>query len=158
MERDSELYLRDVVESDMERLFIWANDSTVRKNAFHTEEISRKEHVLWFHKVLLDPKEHLFILMDGEEAVGQIRLSCEGERAEIHYSIDSGKRGQGYGRAMCRLMIDKIRREYPEIKILTAKVKPLNAASIHCFQGNGFEEIYRQYELPIEHSVGGGMG
>lgn len=151
MWKETDLYLRNVAVSDMKMLFMWANDDEVRKNAFHSEKISYEQHELWFRKVLFDKNEHLFILMDKDEAVGQIRLSCEGETAEIDYSIDSCKRGRGYGQAICRLAVDKVKKEYSGIKILVAKVKPLNMASINCFQKNGFQEIYRQYELQVEH-------
>lgn len=149
MYKKKDLYLRDVTEKDIELLFEWANDNSVRKNAFHMEKISYKEHEVWFHKLLSDKKQAQFIMMDKNQPVGQIRLSFDGEIAEIDYSIDLNKRGMGYGKAICKMIIQKLKKEFPNIKKLVAKVKTSNAVSRKCLGENGFKEIYRQYELDI---------
>lgn len=38
-------YLRDAVERDVDLLFQWANDESVRKNSFSTQDISYNDHV-----------------------------------------------------------------------------------------------------------------
>lgn len=147
--QNGELYLRSAMPSDMDMLFELANDEAVRKNAFHMAPISYEEHKEWFRKMMEDDSQLQFILMSGSLPIGQIRLTRDGESAEIDYSIISEKRGMGYGKKMVQLMKEMIHREYPSIQKLTAKVKPSNAASIYCFEENGFQEIFEQYEFDM---------
>lgn len=81
------LFLRKVLSSDMDMLFQLANDETVRSNAFHTSPISYDEHREWFRNVLEDSSQLQFILMSENQPVGQIRLTVDGNQAEIAYSI-----------------------------------------------------------------------
>ena len=145
-ERDK-LYLRIADENDMDLLFQWANDPDVRKNSFHPEPISYETHKRWFAEHLKDVSEIQYILMEGTDPAGQIRFSVRGEETEIGYSIDSEKRGRGYGEKMILLAIEKMQADRPEVKRFTAKVKPDNQASVRCFHKNGFRETSRQFEL-----------
>ncbi len=83
------VYLRDVVQSDMDILFEWANDPVVRMNSFRSDRIAYEEHLQWFKYIMEDENILLFIMMDDKTPVGQIRLKLEDESAEIGYSIAS---------------------------------------------------------------------
>lgn len=143
----NKLYLRHVNEADADLLFQWANDPDVRKNSFHQEPISYETHKRWFAEHLKDVSEIQYILMEGTDPAGQIRFSVRGDEAEIGYSIDSEKRGRGYGEKMILLATEKMRADHPEVKRFTAKVKPDNPASARCFHKNGFRETSKQFEL-----------
>lgn len=146
------LYLRKAEPADMELLLEWANDKSVRKNAFHTAKISYEEHQRWFKKLLADETQVQYILTDGTSNIGQIRIGiCDG-CAEADYSIAVKYRGKGYGKEIIRLLTETVKRDFPEIKKITGKVKPENDVSIHCFADNGFCEIYRAYEYKLERS------
>lgn len=140
------LYLRAAGPADMDILFQWANDGTTRKNAFHTGQIPYEEHKKWFEALLRDDGQLQYILMLRDDAVGQARLSINGNCAEVNYSIAPEKRGRGFGRELIRLVRLKVLSEYPCIRKLVARVKPENTASVRCFQGNGFSEVFIQYE------------
>ena len=120
----SNVFLRRVKHDDLDLLYQWANDSVVRNNSFNTDHISYINHVEWFNKIMSDSAVLQFILMDDDTPVGQIRLNVVNEEAEIGYSIGSEFRGQGYGHKILQLVADEVRRSYPEIKNLIAKVKP----------------------------------
>lgn len=141
------LYLRFVKPADIDILFEWANDEAVRANGFHTGKIPYDEHQRWFEALLKDESQVQYILMRGEEAVGQVRLSVKDHCAEVHYSISPQNRNMGLGKALIQLIQNKVYEEYPDIYKLTAKVKPTNIASIQCFEKNGFSETFIQYEL-----------
>lgn len=143
----NKLYLRAADENDMDLLFQWVNDPDVRENSFHLEPISYETHKNWFVDHLSNAKEIQYILMKGSEPVGQIRFSVKGEDAEIGYSIDSAKRGKGYGERIISLALEKMQTDYPEVKRFIAKVKPGNSTSVRCFDKNGFKETFRQYEI-----------
>lgn len=146
----SNVFLRRVKHDDLDLLHQWANDSVVRNNSFNTDHISYINHVEWFNKIMSDSAVLQFILMDDDTPVGQIRLNVVNEEAEIGYSIGSEFRGQGYGHKILQLVADEVRRSYPEIKDLIAKVKPKNAASSSLFEFAGYEKSYICYTLKIK--------
>lgn len=143
------LFLRAVETTDIDLLYEWANNGEVRKNAFHTDIISFDTHKKWFEELKQSEDQKQYILMLEDEPIGQIRLSIKGERAEIDYSIAEDKRGNGYGQRIIELLCEKVKTEYPTVKVLAAKIKPENVISIKCFEKNNFIEVYRQLELRV---------
>ena len=143
------LYLRRADEHDKDLLFEWANDNSVRENSFETHIITPEEHEKWFERLLKDEEQVQFILMKDKKPIGQIRLSIEGANAIIGYSLSRSERGSGFGKDMIRLLIEKVKYEYPDIKKLIGRVKPSNPESVQCLNKNGFNEVYRQFELTV---------
>lgn len=169
-----ELYLRKAVPSDVDILYRWVNEQSVRTQAFHSEYITYEEHVRWFHALLADKNQFQYLLVerqagqnktdqkepdhkktDQEQLAGQVRISCHNDQAFIDYSIDVSRRRLGYGQAVIALIQQKVHEEFAYIRRLTARVKPGNAASACCFEKNGFSEIYRQYEFCMEDYIPG---
>lgn len=146
------LYLRKAEYSDMDLLYKWANDSVTRNNSFNSDFISYEEHVRWFNRMMEDDSVLQFIMMNSGTPVGQIRLNINADRAEIGYSIAEEQRGNGYGHKILRLIADTIFEEHPEIKVLSAKVKPDNAASNRLFQNEGYEMQYFYYTKEIQNT------
>ena len=153
-DHDSVAFLRLAGPDDIHILYAWANDETVRKNAFRTEPISFESHKHWFERMMQDDNQIQFIMENAEGPVGQVRLTVTGTVAEIDYSIASQKRGMGYGKQILLLLQDKVSAEYKYIETLVAKVKPQNERSSRCFVLNGFTEVYQQYELKIQDDSG----
>lgn len=150
---DGLLRLRKVTEADIETLFCWVNDETVRENSFDSHSISFDEHTAWFNQMMSDPNEVQYILVMNEEPIGQIRLSFSEDEAEVTYSISKLVRGCGYGKEIIRLVIQQVKTDYPHILKLIAKVRPSNVALYYCFYKNGFEETYRQLEYDLRNNV-----
>ena len=148
-ERDLNGYLRRATESDMELLFEWANEQQVRENSFSTRKITYEEHQAWFRRLLNSEDCQQYIYMNGDEAIGQIRVTVYENTAEIGYSICKEKRQQGYGKAILRLICEQMRRDFPEVQKLSGKVKSNNMASRNAFLDTGFEEKYSVYEIAV---------
>lgn len=149
------LYLKKASSADVDLLYKWANDSEVRKNAFHTEPIPYENHVKWFAKMMVDASVYQYILYQGEIPIGQIRLNVEGNEALIDYSISAENRGKGFGSQLLRLVkelvvTDKI----SNVIKLTGQVKYENLASARAFEKCGFTKRemtdYIQYEQYLE--------
>jgi len=139
------LYLRKAESNDMELLYKWANDPVVRQNSFNSDSIPYQIHVSWFHRMMESKTIHQYILMQGDEPIGQIRLTVENNEAEIGYSIASDYRGKGYGHKILQLIDEEMKEHHPEIKRLIAKVKPENEASNRLFVGEGYKQDYIKY-------------
>ena len=147
----AELYLRKASEADLLLLFEWANNSEVRKNAFHTDTIQFKEHKKWFSRLMRDKNQAQYILMYKDLPVGQIRLSCNNDvgGALIDYSIDERYRGQGFGTEILNLAKEAARIDLPSVKRLVGQVKCGNDASKTCFSQSGFSERFTEYEFNL---------
>lgn len=142
-------YLRKAAEEDRELLFQWVNEPAVRQNAFSVKKISHQEHCAWFAHALHCDTIGLYIYMCGTAAVGQIRVNVKGNEAEISYSIDAAYRGQGHGTAMVALLEQRVKEDFPNVKILTAKVKAQNQSSQTVFQKNGFCICYKCFSREV---------
>lgn len=145
-----ECYLRRVEEKDVDLIFSWANDPDVRKNSFSTARIPYKEHVEWFKRMLSRRDTGQYIMIVDGIDVGQIRVMVENESAEIGYSIASEYRGMGYGKGILSLVPDIVKRDFPNVKKLVAKVKTDNVASQKAFLDNHYLEKCLVYELELE--------
>lgn len=160
-------YLRRAKLQDADLLFQWANEKTVRKNSFSTDEISLEEHMRWYEGILSASNIVQYIYMDDDGPAGQIRMNIHGQEAVVSYSICMEKRCMGYGKDMMGCLMEHVRREYPQLKKLTAKVKPENTASQKMLLDMGYEETYDVFELDLKQAktwqkyaeyAGGGRG
>lgn len=143
------IYLRDVEERDKDLLFEWANDESVRKNSFSTHEISYEEHCRWFENMMRNENCKQWILCVDDKDVAQIRLNIKGGNAEIGYSVEAKRRGEGLGKLILQLTAKRVREEFPYIKKLIAKVKVDNIASLKAFEDNGYSVVFEQLELNL---------
>lgn len=133
-------FLRNVNKNDVELLFGWRNDEEVRKNSFSEEVIEFKNHSSWFCKTLSREDVFLYILVDGGNDVGQIRLNVEKNTGIISYSIDRRFRNNGYGTKILQLVENKIISENLGIFELQGLVKITNVASQKAFEKMGYQK------------------
>lgn len=147
----SNLFLRLADISDLDMYYEWANDPVVRSNSFNSAPIPYEDHVKWFNKAVSRDDVVLYVLMDADKAVGQIRINITNSVAEISYSIASDFRGMGYGSKIVLLLIDKIRVDRPEIQTIRARVKPDNNASLKVFENQGFTKNEVVFELDLDN-------
>lgn len=140
------LRLRDIETTDMDLLFKWANDPTVRQNAFNTEPIPYENHRAWFARMLADKDIEQYILCDGEIPLGQIRLNVEDDKAVIDYSIDKEWRGKGLGVRMVLMAEEELKNKKTDVIYSMAQVKYENTASARVFEKCGYDaEKYEKY-------------
>lgn len=130
--------LRRAEPDDLTLLFDWAGDPEVRRNSFHTEPISFEEHEAWFQARLNDSTTPVYILEQDGEPVGQIRFQIEDSCASVSYNVTRENRGKGYGRKLVELAEERLTKDYPQITVLSARVKAENNASKAVFIKNGY--------------------
>lgn len=143
-------YLRTATEEDMDMLFEWANEASVRANSFSTSMIPYEEHKVWYKKIMLSTDCRQYIYMYGGQAIGQVRVSILGTVAEVSYSVCAEMRGMGHGKKMLQLLYKQMQCDYPQVQKLVAKVKPGNIASGKAFFDTGYIKKYEVYELDIK--------
>lgn len=140
-----DIILRRASWNDVDILYRWANDPSVRENSFCSDMIPYETHIRWFHALLNDPEQRQYILLADGEMVGQLRLSWESETVKIGYSIAREHRGRGFGKKLLTLAVEQARKDFPKAKTITGKVKPMNIASKKAFVAAGFLEIYEEF-------------
>jgi len=131
------LSLRPVRENDCRLLWEWTNDPAVRAASFSPDEIAWEEHAAWFRKRTSDPACLMFMAVDGETPVGQIRYEIDGETAVVSISVSPSCRGRGRGTGIIRAGSEELFAATPVSRI-DAYLKPDNAASAHAFRKAGF--------------------
>lgn len=132
------LFLRKADINDADIILQWRNDILTRNSSFSKELIDFDTHRKWFDNKLSDDNCFMYILMDGTERVGQIRIDKIKEVGEISYMIAPHKRGMGYGKKMIELIQGMVP---SNIKALTGIVENSNEASKKCFRNNHYSEF-----------------
>ena len=137
---NNKLFLRFADEHDMDLLLEWANDKDLRANSFNTEQISEESHQKWFHKIMNSDKIKLWIMMNGNIPVGQIRLEVANNSGIISYSIATKHRGLGYGKIILKLLEGWITDNFDTEFTAIGLVKTTNNASMHIFETANYEK------------------
>lgn len=143
------IWLRPAEDKDCDLLYKWANDETVRENAFNTNYIIYEDHKKWFQNKLNSDTTLLFICCLNQEPIGQIRLDMENGNGIIDYSIDKKYRGKGYGTCILKEILKVLTKNNIRIDKVIGRVKYQNRPSQKAFTKAGyncnFEANYIEY-------------
>lgn len=137
-------FLRQATIDDALLLFNWVNDEAVRLNSINQEAILWENHLKWLTSKLNSNYSFIYILTDGKEDYGQIRIDKDSNWWMIDYSIDVNYRGKGFGTLIVNLLVEKNKNLN-----FKAFVKQNNLSSIHVFVKLGFNEIKGELENMI---------
>lgn len=137
---EGNLSIRMVRESDVGRLWNWANDDLTRSFSFGSEFIPWNEHLKWFNSVMASPEKCVMILEESSVPVGQIRYEKVAENvAVISYSIERGFRGRGLGTKILEMSFRPARDQLGFTRV-EAKVLVNNQPSIRSLQRAGYKK------------------
>ncbi len=130
--------LRKASMEDALDILKWRNDEKSREGSFSKDKINIPQHLEWYKKKINDPNCHLFILTEGSDKLGHIRLDIKEDVAEISYMIAPEHRGKGLGKEILRLVENAL----PSgVTTLLAFTLPENAGSRKCFVDNDYLEF-----------------
>lgn len=139
------IYLRPATIDDTKLIFEWANAPDVRHNSFNTDNISWDVHKAWMEGILANESTLLYILVEDDNHIGQVRLAFKAGKWEISYSIASAFRAQGYGKIILQLAENELIRGGHVGERLYAEVKTDNIASQRIFKQLGYSEVAAQH-------------
>lgn len=123
------LTLRKVTIDDAEDLLRWKNEEDTRKNSIVTDAvIDLFDHMEWLKKTLADPTVEFYIIKDGSQSVGDVRLNHGEKETEISIRMDKSCRGRGLATQVIAMFKSP----------LTAKIRVHNVASMRVFIANGY--------------------
>lgn len=138
--RTRDVTFRPVSVSDCDLIYEWASDRSVRKNAFDSGRIDYEEHKKWFECKLESENILFYIVLKNNIPVGQIRIDIENENGIINYSIASGYRGLGLGKATIKLIADRAKKDRDNLRELVGRVKIDNTPSQRAFESAGYRK------------------
>lgn len=127
---------RKAIEADTKLLFDWANDLDVRQNAINKQLVTWEGHQKWFQNRLESSTSKIFIFLNDEQPIGQVRFEFEKNQWLIDYSIDKLHRGKGLGKLMLKEILSYFNTSEP----ILAYVKIENIASAKIFNSLGFKK------------------
>ncbi|WXR62336.1 GNAT family N-acetyltransferase [Peptostreptococcaceae bacterium AGR-M142] len=134
--------MRKVNYSDIDILFNWSNDKDVRLNAFNQNEIKYENHIQWFNNKMKNKNTHMYILMNDNQPIGQIRIDIENKNGIISYSIDKEYRGKGFGKIIIKNIEKIIKEDNLDVLKLIGEVKINNESSKQVFLKNDYKEYF----------------
>lgn len=134
--------LRDLQETDQERLYIWRNLPEVRQWMYTDHEIKREEHQQWFTAALVDPTRKYWVIEIDSSPVGIANLSdinlSQGRCSWAFYLADPQVRGKGVGAATEFLVLEYVFSALG-LNRLMCEVLLANQAVIHLHANFGFQ-------------------
>jgi spore coat polysaccharide biosynthesis protein SpsF len=149
--KEERIYLRRATMEDAEDILRWRNDETTRANSFTRDKIDLVTHKKWLEKKLSQPGCYMFILMNGDDKVGNIRVEKEEDAGEISYMIAPEHRGRGYGKKIIALVEKEMP---PEVKTLIGLTLKENEVSGKCFLANGYTSSDAEDALCYSKRIG----
>jgi len=135
--------LRPATADDAELLLRWRSEPSTVEASFTAAAPSADEHARWLSALLVDPGRRLWIVVDGDEAVGQVRVDPAPGGDEISVSVAEAARGRGVARAAIGAACALGGRP------VVARIRPANGASISAFTAAGFVADGDQGEVVV---------
>jgi len=141
-----EITLRMATMDDCEAIFRWRNAEETRRHIFNSELISLDEHRRWFMESLENPNRQILIAELCGRSAGVFRYDIDGGLAVISIYTVPGIKGYGIGTQIIRTGSKWLRRHFPNIHKIQAKVLPENVVSKKAFVNAGYTEHHITYE------------
>ncbi len=99
----AKIQLRPATFEDLARLLHWRNQPFYLKNSTSQSAVTLEEHHAWFTRALSNPDQLIFIVVQGDEPIGQVRFDRNKDIAVISVYLIEERTGKGLG-------IDAVRR------------------------------------------------
>lgn len=128
--------LRKITKDDKMLVFDWANDELTRKNSFNVDPIDFDVHSRWFDDKI-EKNAQYFIGEVDNRAIGLVRFDEVGSEAVIGILIDENFRGKGMSSEF--LVNACFSYQQNGEKLIVAKIRKSNVASIKAFNKAGFK-------------------
>jgi RimJ/RimL family protein N-acetyltransferase len=133
--------LRAAELADADVLFGWANDPATRAASFGRAEVPWDAHVSWLTAVLRDPDRRLWIGLEGDVPVGQVRVDRTTEGVGVvSIGLAAVARGHGVGGSLLRAGLAAATSELG-IRRARAVVLADNLPSRRLFERAGFTVV-----------------
>lgn len=138
---DRGVRLRPASASDCRAIYQWNCDPAVRAVSRDPRPVEWATHQAWFAAALANPTCTLYVVVDaGDEStrdLGVVRVTWGDRGGVVSIALDPAARGRGVGAAAIRALCRSVAQP------LVAEILAENQASLRCFGGVGFCEVFR---------------
>lgn len=144
-----EIELRQATLSDMEKIYVWRNDISVRQCSHNPAEIDYSQHKLWFEKNLDDSNRPVLIASLQGEELGVVRFDINACQAEVSIYLRASMQGNGFGAALLSAGEKWLIKHHQNIKNIIAEILPENIASQKLFELSDYVPNAIRYQKSI---------
>ena len=141
MKKKEKYSLSAVSQKDLEILYFWRNQKSVREWSFNKGKISKNTHRAWFKKNLKDKKNIIKIFRYNNLRCGMVRLNLLKKNYNLNYLINKKYRKKKLGKKMLSVFLKKIYREINKKTYIIAKSEIRNISSNKCLLSVGFKLV-----------------
>ena len=136
----SNLTLRQAVESDSESLLEWRNDATTKAFSLSGDEVTREQHEAWLNKTLQDKNCLLIIGEVLGDQVGMVRINILNDSGlgEVSINLNPDFRGRGLSRQLLGSSLLFAAQVFENVSKYCADIHIENVASQKIFTSVGF--------------------
>ncbi|HET7890005.1 MAG TPA: GNAT family N-acetyltransferase [Candidatus Sulfotelmatobacter sp.] len=131
--------LRRARPDDMERIFLWRNNPFLMRRSTSQQPVTWNEHQAWFTRALNNPDQLIFMVMHGDEPIGQVRFDRNKEHAIISVYVLEEKTGKGMGVEAIRRGSRAAFRQWNLSKVI-ACIRHDNSHATRAFAKAGYAE------------------
>jgi len=143
---NSFLKLRKASIKDTDITFDWATNKRIRQYSLQKEDITYKNHKLWFFDKIMSNSCVYLIAEINKTPIGSIRFDIENDKAVLSFLLDPSLHGKGYGKQI----LEKGCKEFfkiSKVKKILGLVSIKNLPSIRTFKKLEFTKILEQNEF-----------
>nr|WP_319392049.1 GNAT family N-acetyltransferase [uncultured Desulfobacter sp.] len=138
------MHLRTAHIEDARLLYDWANDLEARRMAFSCAAIDWAAHIKWLEKKLNDANTYIYIAMEDNDPIGQIRFDVINHaEAQVDIHTKPNMRGKGVGSRIIDLGVHRFFSD-SRVNTIHAVIKQENTKSRCAFKNAGFKDIQRK--------------
>lgn len=105
---ENAITLRPATLEDREMVFRWRNDPFIVAHGSWHRAIEWEDHAKWFAETVRGTSRQMFIVLHGDEPVGQIRFDRKQSDCVISVYLMSPFTGRGWGTQAIRVGCEKI--------------------------------------------------
>ncbi|HIP36660.1 MAG TPA: GNAT family N-acetyltransferase [Crocinitomix sp.] len=138
------LNIRKANKSDVNLIFDWINDQSVREASFNSEKIEYEKHLKWFNNKIEDKNFIFYIFEYNKIPFSLVRFEINNFDSTIGILIDKGFRGKGLGVEVLILACENYFNE--NNNDILAYIKKSNISSIKTFKRAGFK-LFKETEV-----------
>ncbi len=133
------IYLRLARPDDIERTFQWRNDPFFIKRSTTQRPVTWEEHQSWYARALNNPDQKIFVVVQGDEPIGEVRFDHTNDLAVISVYLVEEKTGKGLGVEAIRLGTQAAFKEWNLTRIV-ACIRQDNLPASRAFAKAGYTE------------------
>lgn len=139
---------RKVEKKDIWDLLLWRNQKEIRRVSLNSKKILKKEHLIWFDKIIKDKGILFYLLIQGKKKAGYIKSEKNKKKFFISIMILKQFRRKSLFKLLISYIHKKIKKNY-KVKQVYAYVKKNNSKSLKAFTKFGYtkNKFYNDFIL-----------